>query len=174
MHRSLTFSHKGQGNDLKKIRLKDFGIYAAVGFLTTLLSYGTVGLIAPFSVKLLPQVVSARFLNISMILIHATIYPLLWSRRECCALMRGESSTDEKALVKQFMREYILLQVAAQFAMNALLCILALVTKQTSVISTFEMCMWTLAIPFPLLLSCRIVARREIRSILKMREKGSK
>ena len=159
---------------MKKIRLKDFGIYVAMGFLTMLLSCGTVGLIAPFSVKLLPQVVSARFLNISLILIHATIYPLLWSRRQCVAMMRGESSTDEKALVKRFVREYIHLQVAAQFAMNALLCILALVTEQTSALSTFEMCMWTLALPFPLLLSCRIVARRKIRDILEMRENGSR
>ncbi len=159
---------------MEKIRLKDFGIYAVVGFLTTLLSYGLVGLIAPFPARLLPQVVSTRVLNISMILIHATIYPLIWSRRECCALMRGESSTDEKTLVKRFVREYIHLQVAAQFAMNALLCVLALVTKQTSAVSNFEMCMWSLAIPFPLLLSYRIVARREIRSILKMREKGSR
>ncbi|MBR6556587.1 MAG: hypothetical protein IKT60_04060 [Clostridia bacterium] len=159
---------------MKKIRLKDFGIYAVVGFLTTLLSYGLVGLIAPFPARLLPQVVSTRVLNISMILIHAVIYPLLWSRRECCALMRGESSTDEKTLVKRFVREYIHLQVAAQFAMNALLCVLALVTEQTSAVSNFEMCMWSLAIPFPLLLSYRIVARREIRSILKMREKGSR
>ena len=159
---------------MKKIRLKDFGIYAVVGFLTTLLSYALVGYIAPFPARLLPQVVSTRVLNISMILTHAVIYPLLWSRRECCALMRSESSTDEKALVKRFVREYIHLQVAAQFAMNALLCILALVTKQTSSVSNFEMCMWSLAIPFPLLLSCRIVARRKIRDILKMREKGSR
>lgn len=159
---------------MKKIRLKDFGIYVVMGFLTAMLSYGTVGLITPFSVKLLPPVVSARFLNISLILIHATIYPLIWSRRQCVAMMRSESSTDEKALVKRFVREYIHLQVAAQFAMNALLCILALVTKQTSAISIFEMCMWTLAIPFPLLLSCRIVARRKIRDILEMREKGRK
>ena len=159
---------------MKKIRLKDFGIYVVMGFLTMMLSSGTVGLITPFSVKLLPQVVSARFLNISLILIHATIYPLLWSRRQCVAMMRSESSTDEKALVKRFVREYIHLQVAAQFAMNALFCMLGLVTKQTSAISNFEMCMWTLAIPFPLLLSCRIVARRKIRDILEMRENGRK
>ena len=159
---------------MKKIRLKVIGIYAVVGLLSTLLSYGLVGLIAPFPARLLPQVVSARFLNISLILVNAVIYPLLWSRRQCVAMMRGESSTDEKALVKQFIREYILLQVTAQFAMNALLCIVGLVTKQTSAISTFEMCMWNLAIPFPLLLSCRIVARRKIRDIIEMREEGSR
>ena len=159
---------------MEKIRLKDFGLYAVVGFLTTMLSYALVGLVAPFPARLLPQVVSTRVLNISMILTHAVIYPLLWSRRQCVAMMRSESSTDEKALVKRFVREYIHLQVAAQFAMNALLCILALVTKQKSTVSNFEMCMWSLAIPFPLLLSCRIVARRKIRDILEMREKGSR
>ena len=159
---------------MEKIRLKDFGLYAVVGFLTTMLSYALVGLVAPFPARLLPQVVSTRVLNISMILTHAVIYPLLWSRRQCVAMMRSESSTDEKALVKRFVREYIHLQVAAQFAMNALLCILALVTKQTSAVSNFEMCMWSLAIPFPLLLSYRIVARRKIRGILEMREKGTR
>lgn len=158
---------------MKKITLKDVGLYAVMGLLTTLLSSGIVGLISPFAAKLLPQVMHLRFVNNCLILIHAILYPLIWSRRQCVAMMRGESGADEKVLVKRFMREYIFPQVAVQFAMYGLICILAFVTKQTSPVSNLEMYMWSLGIPIPLLLSCRIVARREIRSILQMRDRGA-
>ena len=107
---------------MEKMTLKDIGIYAVMGVLVLMLSSGIVSLISMVSSRLLPTAVQLRFANIVLILAYAIIYPLLWSRRECTAMLRGEDVPDVSAFVRRFMRTRVVPQALVQFAVCLLGC----------------------------------------------------